>query len=290
MRLFLLVIYCSYSTLLVAARIDIPLHEATVDSQHLEMNKDFSFREKWGLSPIMNEESVALRQQSSKVLGWVYLVSRTMEYNFKAPVTFVANRNFSDHLLLVGLCIGNLGNLFQGYQGAFDWRTYQYQDEALISFFAIIAILRGVGNMVADTTAVANIYSPSHSVVYVSNIVGISTDVLGFIKNVKDVFKNKNTRKLAYILCTLSRFPFVASNILSLHPDLLENKEDSSYRKAQNILSLTAMALFNTGAFIRLSLDLKAFYCSSRIESEPSLNSPSVSVEYMGLSTSRRIF
>lgn len=239
--------------------------------------------------PLSKVSDLHRRNFISKTLGVTYLSGRFGEYAFKTAAIMAQMIGYkdrhdedsdgsvddedpevSDEILLstkvlgsIGITSGEIGNVFQALQGFYDIQTVWIFPDAHKGtdrlLFAYVAVVRGLVNIVSDTAGFVYLFKSLLFVAMVSLVPGFLTDVLGFIKNVRDTranfFKEDARAKfIAYAFCTLSRFPLMAGAILGI----LNVYEVINEPYTIGGIGIAGFSTFNIGAGIRLAVDIPA--------------------------------
>lgn len=198
----------------------------------------------------------------SKMLGAIYLWGRFFEYVFKGAALLgsidvkdsqrtVSQEEIAQILIFLGLAAGELGNIFQAYQGWADCRIanrfsadYAGTDKA---HFGKIAMVRGGVNLIADTAAMVANAQHNRLALTVSLGAGGLTDVMGLYKNLRDTRLTHSIERFAYACCTVSRPLFIANSIAGLVQALTPRQLELFIK----ITALIGYLMFDLGALIR---------------------------------------
>ncbi|MCA9507990.1 MAG: hypothetical protein KC505_06175 [Myxococcales bacterium] len=198
----------------------------------------------------------------SKKVGACYLWGRIFEYIFyTASISTLMlapeqSQNILASLILatIGKASGEIGNIFQAYQGIVDLKNaHQFPKQAIKNNkkkFAILAIARGSINLLSDTCGLVAFYYENIPIALIALIAGGVTDVLGAYKNFFDTKRNKSLKKFAYFSCLSSRAPFIGACITGC----AETLGLYSTRLPSRMLSLIGYLFFDSGALMRQHL------------------------------------
>jgi hypothetical protein len=217
-------------------------------------------------SATQTNNEIQVAEKRSKHIGALYLNCRIGEFIPKSLAIFILlfhfhNTDYDSHfepagtkfLMSLGLLLGNLGNILQGYQGVLDKRlatSHQglYAETDKLKF-ANIAMLRGGLNILSDTAALSLLWSAYTPLNIISAVPGVITDSLGLYKNIRDTRNSKAVSKIAFSFCALARLPLLLGSLLLAAARSEDSGKD--WLEPALLTLLAGMCLFTTGAMIR---------------------------------------